>query len=95
MNLPRIRFYPKHLNVNGQPYRIKFVKRFKDKAQVGECDPGDRIISIKRGIGQRETFFTLVHELLHAIEFEYGFNINHKLVYKLERCLSEIILENF
>lgn len=87
--------YPKKLYIGHEVYKIKFVKKFKDSRQRGECDSGKKQITVLEGMSKRSTITTLVHEVLHAIEFEGGFPIKHKTIYGLETALYELYLDNF
>ena len=100
MRLLRIRDYPKYINVRGETWRIKFVRKIvgRPKRTVGLCDPGEREITIKLGEGREETFKTFLHECIHAIEAEYDFDIPHTqkndVVGQLETGLYALICDN-
>lgn len=61
----------------------------------GETDWVKKVITIKADMSRRETLSTLVHELLHVIEFEAPVKIKHKTIYKLEKAVVELLLDNF
>lgn len=90
--LPEQKNYPKKVFVTNEYYRIQFCKRMKD---FGLTDPVKLVIKIKAGMSKRETFCTFIHELIHAIEFSHNIKIKHKTVYKLERALFELLVDNF
>lgn len=93
MTLPRVKDYPKSVRVNGETYPIRFVKVVnRSKDTCGLCSPEPRMIYIKKGMTEVETFSTLLHELLHAIEFEYDLSIKHSLIYKLEQAMTDVYL---
>lgn len=88
--------YPKQLLLGDAVYRIKFVRAFEDKTQLGECDPETLEIKIKCGQSREETLKTFIHETLHALlDFEHGVKIKHKLIYKLEEPIYQLIRDNF
>lgn len=95
MILPKRRDYPKHISYNGEEYAVRFVRKFKEKLQMGECCPSEKIIRIKIGLSKEETFITFLHELCHMVEFEAPVKIPHPLVYKLSEALAQIFIENF
>ena len=39
-------------------------------------------------------FDTFLHEILHAIEYEYGIEIPHPLVHALEEPIRRLLVEN-
>jgi hypothetical protein len=87
--------YPKTLNIGDEVYTVKFVRKFKDRRTVGECDSSAKEIRIKTGQGPSETLKTFLHEVMHALfEFEHDVNIPHKLIYKLEAPISQFLRDN-
>lgn len=87
--------YPKTLHIGSEIYRIKFVRKFKDKSTLAECDPSDLEIRIRCGQTSEETFQCFIHEILHAlVEFENDIEIKHSLIYKLEKPLVQFIRDN-
>lgn len=97
---PRQKDYPKEIVVGDSIYRVRFVRAIGDapkgseKETLGLCCPGEKEILVKQGLGALERFSTFVHELLHAVEFEYEIEIPHKLIYQLELPLTKLILDN-
>jgi hypothetical protein len=80
-------------------YLVAYVPKFEDPNQLGECinkhNPnGSRMILLKSGMSKREERHIFVHELLHAIEFEYGISIPHNVIYALQEPLAEVLLMN-
>ena len=83
--------YPKKIHVGCEVYKILFVK-MKD---YGETDSGTRTIKIKKGLSPRETLRTFIHEMIHCAEFEFDIPLKHKVVYKLEEALFNMLFDNF
>lgn len=94
MYLPSIRSYPKTIQFGDEEYRLRFVRTFSDATTVGECDPSEKEIRIKLGQGRKETFRTLLHELLHLVEFEHPIEMKHATIYKLEEALFTLLTQN-
>lgn len=84
--------YPKKVYLRGECYRVEFVKGLKN---IGETDPTKKVIKIRKGMSKNETFRTYIHELLHFLEFEFPVKIKHKTVYKLEKAIFQLIIDNF
>ncbi|NCY21739.1 hypothetical protein EBX31_07265 [bacterium] len=97
---PRQKDYPKDIIVGDSVYLVRFVRAIggepagSDKETLGLCCPGEKEILLKQGMTPRERMSTFIHELLHAIEFEYEIDIPHKLVYQLEGPLTQLVLDN-
>ena len=87
--------YPKELHIGTEIYKIKFVRKFKDKKTMGECDPEAKEIRIRCGLGPEETLMTLIHEVGHALfEFEHDIKIKHHLIYAFEKPLYQFLRDN-
>lgn len=94
--------YPATLRVGDRTYRIRFVKSIRrcnrpvgKGATIGLHDPARVEILIKQGLSEDDTLKTLLHELVHAIEYEYEIKISHSGVYKFEEALFDFICANF
>ena len=88
--------YPTHVRIGDEEYRISFRKYIpKSDNAVGLCDPEKQVIYIKKGQSAAETYYTFIHEVLHAFEFELDIKLDHRTVYKLERALGDFCLQNF
>lgn len=85
----------RELKVRDETYQIRYIRKFDDKKTMGECDPSKREIRIKTGLTPKQRFRTLIHEILHALEFEYDLDLKHKLVYDLEMPLYRLFKDNF
>lgn len=58
----------------------------------GLCSKEDRLIEIDEKQSQYNILKTFWHEYLHAIEYEYGLKIPHKLIYALEAPLTAMVV---
>ena len=92
MKLPPNESYPKKIYFQNGYYSVKFRKNFR---YAGLTDANTKTITLCDGMSRRATFSTLIHELLHLIEFEYPVKLKHKTIYKLEQAITEIMLDNF
>ena len=88
--------FPKELVIGESTWRVKWRRSIPEggKGCVGLCCEEEKIIHIKLGQTRSERVSTFFHELLHAAEVEYGFEIPHRLIYKLEGPLSKVFLQN-
>lgn len=97
---PRQKDYPKEIVVGDSIYRVRFVRKIceakegSDSETLGLCCPGDKEILIKQGLDPMERLSTLIHEILHCLEFEYEIEIPHKLIYQLERPITQLLMDN-
>ena len=91
MKIPHIKDYPKKIYLKEAVYKIKFVKNLEN---LGETDPDKREIRIRKGMSRNETFRTMIHEVLHFMEFEWPFEIPHRTVYKLEEAVFCFLIDN-
>jgi hypothetical protein len=61
---------------------------------AGLCDPNTRTIYLLIGMSETETIKTLIHEVTHALEAEWGEKIPHRLVYVLEEAVYKLLKLN-
>lgn len=92
MRLPSKKDYPKKVRLGGTEYKIVF-KRMKHNS--GLTDASKQTIFIDPDQDDFSMFSTLIHELIHFIEFEYPMKIKHKQVYKFEKAIMQLIVDNF
>ena len=97
MKLFTAKGYKSEFHVGEETYTLKFVKKIPggNAADIGLCDPEERTIYVKKGLSKALMFRTVVHELLHSIEFEYEIKIKHETIYQLEKALVDTLLMNF
>jgi hypothetical protein len=60
----------------------------------GLCNGNTREIHIYTRQREKMILSTLLHELLHAIEFTYGLSVPHRLIFELEGPLAELLIKN-
>lgn len=65
------------------------------KSTLGACDPNDHMIYIKTRQTSEERLKTFCHELIHALENEWNFELPHSLVSRLEEPIVRLLLDNF
>lgn len=65
-------------------YEVVWVDKFDNPDTLGLCDFDKKIIYIKKKMGAKDTRATFWHELTHAMEAEYNFQIPHAVVHQLE-----------
>lgn len=94
MKLPGRRDYPKSVVVQGHDCQIKWKRKIEGGGIEGLFDPNTFDISIRIGQTPRQTFYTLVHEVIHALEESMGFEITEEIVSKLEKGFGDFILDN-
>ena len=95
----KLKDYPREIQVGEALWEVRFVRQLEesDPARItwGLCDPSDQIIYIRLGQSQGERLKTFLHELLHAIEYEYKITMPHRLIHKLEDPLARFLMDNY
>ncbi len=94
----RQRDVPRELQIGDSFWTIKFVRCIEgDLNTLGLCDPSEYTIYIKQGQNYEERLNTVLHEITHAISYEYGFYeaLKHAHVYKLAEGFTQIFLDGF
>ena len=88
--------YAKEWLVGGNPWRLKFVRLIDgDENTVGLCCPDTKEILLKQKQDYMQTFKTFIHEVVHAVEFEGEFELDHEHVEKMEEGLATFLVNNF
>ncbi len=89
--------YPSEVHVGHETYKIRFVKRIPKQplSVVGLADSEAKTIWIKANQSKQQLFRTYVHEICHALEFEYEIKIEHKEIYKFEEAIVQFLLSNY
>lgn len=91
----RLRDIPKEVLVGETFWEIIFCKTIDvDPKAVGVCNNTTKEILVVTSLDKHEKAKTLIHELLHAIEYEYGIHIPHHLIYKLEEPIYRLLIDN-
>jgi len=94
--------YPERLKIGDRWYRIRFVKSIRGcrkpvtakGTSVGLCDEARGEILIRNELTSDEKLKTLLHELIHAMEFEYQIKMPHAAVYQYEEALFDFFCAN-
>lgn len=90
---------PKELLIGESLWRVRFVRHIpdnsKDKLTLGLCCPDEKTIYIRQGQSFEERLDTVIHEIIHAAEYEFQFELEHRHVHKLGEVLAKIYIQNF
>ena len=85
--------YPQRISINKVEYTIVFVDQIEGSDTLGLCDFERKVIFLKNKQSPKERFLTFIHEVLHAIEYEFNAGVEHELVYKLEVGIAETLIQ--
>lgn len=88
---------PKQVNILGKKYKVKqiyFKKESDGSYSIGECDYTKQLITIDRRIGPAQKIETLIHEMIHAIVFELGWESTEAAVRTFSVSLYAVMKAN-
>ena len=85
--------YPRQLVIGDEVWSVKFVRKLD--GCYGECDPSNNEIRIRMKQSHDETLKTFIHEVVHALEFSFEFDLEHRHVYALEEAVFQLLRDNF
>ena len=88
-----VRSYANTWDIGPELYQMKFVQRLPDRA-TGMCDASTNSCYSILKQSKIETFRTFIHEMIHAMEDVYDFELKHEYVEKLEIAFADFLLEN-
>jgi hypothetical protein len=75
-------------------YEVVWVDRFDDPLQGGLCDEGKRTIYILKGMSEGRTLEVFIHEVFHALEFEWKIPLPHRCIEMLEGAVIKLLKLN-
>lgn len=76
-------------------YEVVWVDKLEKMGSaelLGECRYEHKQIALVKD--EAQILETFIHELLHAVDFEYGIGIPHKTIYQLEEALARVLRLN-
>ena len=87
---------PSKIKIRGRTYyQVVFQEIIRDDpACMGLAEPSERMIYLKIGMSQTDQVKTLIHEVIHAIEFEWNQPIPHKITETLEEGIFKVLKLN-
>ncbi len=88
--------YPSYVRVGNYDYTIHYVgELYNDEGDrlLGMCNLKEKKIYIK--IPDQEVESTLVHEFIHAMVYENGFDMDERSVLKMETALYRFLKDNY
>lgn len=80
---------PRRLKIGESDYAVCVIREL-DESVSGLCEIDAKVIIIRPDQSASELHATFWHEVLHAIEKEYGMNLGHKKIGKLEYALAQV-----
>ncbi len=87
---------PPKIRISGRvSYQVVFQDEIRGNPNLmGLAEPNERMIYIKIGMSERDTFKTLLHEVIHAIEFESETPIPERITETLEEGIFKVLKLN-
>lgn len=94
----RHRDIPRLLWIDETLWRVEFARKplqhYDGESCVGLCDTETNTIHLSMKLGAEERLATFIHELIHAVEDEYGFVVDHRVVDRLAKAFARLLLDN-
>ncbi len=92
---------PREFLVGDTIWRVKFKRHIEHGTDrnfqtLGLCDASIQEIHILLGLSPKERLRVFIHEVIHALEAEFGFVVPHDdVLEKLDRAITRLLLDNF
>lgn len=84
---------PRSVKVNKKTYAIRYTDEIEKGKLAGLCDHIAKKIDVL--IEERtESESTVIHEILHAISYEYNFDLSENKVLQLETAIYSVFRAN-
>ena len=85
----------KKIRIGACTYVVKEIVVDSDEDFVGRCHPNQQLITIDKRLPPDKKRQTLLHEIIHAINFEYGnLKISEKNVDIFATALLSLLKDN-
>lgn len=84
---------PKQLIILDTTWKIVFKKRIGRGGILGLCDPTRHEIVLLKGLNQNDLLSTLIHEVLHCLEYSLQKSMGHALINKIEAPLASVFIQ--
>lgn len=89
---------PSKLYIGTSEYTVLItnrIPRINGHKLYGLCCSAAKKIWVRKDLPEQEILDTFFHEVLHALDFEYGLEgLTHQLIYDMERPLSWFFQDN-
>lgn len=84
------------LNVLGEIYAVK-REPIEKQGLMGLCDPNTKTITIAKELVGEEYWSTLIHEMVHARDFELGFDqvLSAQAMEVNAETMAKVLMKNF
>lgn len=98
--LLRQKDFPRVLKVGESIWTVRFVREIPGDTKgakeitVGLADSEAQEILIRQGLTAALRLETFIHEVTHALEFEFGFQIPHAVLHKADKAWAQFLIEN-
>ena len=92
----KLKDYLREVQIGDSIWEIKFVRKIPKEPEttIGLCDPSEHVIYIRLGQSPEQRFKTFIHELCHAVCYEYAIPECHKVIYALEEPILRLFSDN-
>jgi hypothetical protein len=84
---------PSTIKVLGKPYSVTYVLEMEDD-DVGDTDSSKQAINIAEGQAHEAERDTVLHEIIHAIDFAVAGEMTERQVHALAGGLLQVLREN-
>jgi hypothetical protein len=96
MAKPKVTF-PEKLKIGKHEWSVIQSESHEDaeKDDLGVCVWDDKLIWISVRQSREQLICSFIHEVFHAIEYEYKIKIPHGIIYALEKPIRCFLRDNF
>lgn len=82
------------IKILGKKYEVQVVEKVDDEDNMGECNDVLQRILIKAGQKPDQMMDTVLHECVHAIDYNMHLGLTERQVHCLGAGLTALFLEN-
>lgn len=82
------------LKILGKTYRVKFVDKVDEEDSLGLCKDAEQEILLRIDQPQDCLRDTLLHEIVHAIDFQLHLGLKERQVHCVATGITAVLLDN-
>ena len=82
------------VKILGKTYRLSIVEKVDDQDSLGECNDALQRILVKAGQKPDQAMDTVIHECVHAIDYQMSLGLTERQVHCVAAGLTAVFLDN-
>lgn len=82
------------VKIVGKVYDVEFVSEVDPQKSLGECVDSSQLIKIQTGLHPETQADTLLHEIIHGIDFAFNAKLTERQVHSVATGILAVLYDN-